>query len=111
MPTTRVRCCTTKAGAPDECADLGSPGTFVGSVCGTDHNPGVPPITLDPVTGGAEDATLEKAAIECSIQGAQLCTAQQLADKVCCGTGCQADGNYVWSSTGCDPPCLPGSLQ
>ena len=48
-----------------------------------------------------------QASLECAARGKRLCTADELADGVCCGSGCGYAGRFVWSATGCLPPSPP----
>ena len=86
---TRLRCCDRNQA--NECALLNPLGNNQHSVCGSLVHPAggldVVPITLDPLNGGVDDMDLAAAALECAMQGARLCTADELMAKVCCGTG------------------------
>jgi hypothetical protein len=65
---------------------------------------GTMPLTT--ISGGSwSSATYYEATAECEAQGMRLCDVSELP--ICCQTGCEYDGNLVWSSSSCTPPSPP----
>ena len=95
VPLAAIRCCNWD-------------GSCLGSVCTTDRPFSGAPLAMRPVTpitGFGNDVSLIEAGTECHTQnypaGARLCTASELSTRVCKGTGCNYDKEFVWSSTSC----------
>ena len=53
------------------------------------------------------DKTYQEAYDICDSIGARLCTLTELRNNCSAGSGCNADGTYIWSSTGLAPPATP----
>lgn len=85
--TAAVRCCKTEA---NQCFD---------SICTEEQYASDfrKPLTMFDGTA----ATYDEAKAECTAQGMRLCTAEELSDEVCCGSGCGFDAKAVWSSSAC----------
>ena len=102
----QTQCTVASEAATTRCCTAGA-STYDDSICTSPLHGSY----TKPTTGsfdGRRAVTLCEISRECEALGTRVCTASELQDSGCCGTGLSHDGRFVWSSPSCNLP--PSSL-